>query len=74
MILEVFDSHFSWIIPPALLGKLMENQRLLLENLLSIYVGHGSGWAGGDTRSVKNLMIFQYSRIDFGRQNHAKID
>ena len=26
--------------PPALLGKLTENQRLLLENLLSVYVGH----------------------------------
>ena len=33
----------------------MENQRLLLENLLATYVGHGSRWAGGDTRSVKNL-------------------
>ena len=39
----------------ALLGKLMENPRLLLENLFSMYVGHGSGWAGGVTRSVKNL-------------------
>ena len=38
----------------ALLGKLMENPRLLLENLFSMYVGHGSGWAGGVTRSVKN--------------------
>ena len=39
----------------ALLGKLMENPRLLLENLFSMYVGHGSGWAGGVTRSVKNF-------------------
>ena len=40
----------------ALLEKLMENPRLLLENLFSMYVGHGSGWAGGVTRSVRNWL------------------
>ena len=61
-ILEVSDDNLG-------IRLLLENLRLLLENLLlqfrlllenlpfrSILLASGSGWAGGVTRSAKNLM------------------
>ena len=51
---EVFQEGLGSIF--KVFQQIMENPRLLLENLFSMYVGHASGWAGGVTRSVKNYM------------------